>query len=304
MISSVLQRRLVFTDPHAPTGYRCLTLISQIAKKLVNSDFKNNRVEDPTHISSRQEKQVKKYVKDFFDKAVAKRCEHERKKAERKAKEGGLAKSPVAATPDRDVKKEEESDGDEMMEMSDDEAGKEEQKSSPPVTPASAVINGDNLKRKRQDEDESNGLKVEDLDATPSKVVKAETPPPPPPPPPPPAEDMPVEEMSIVNTSAEVVAMDDGSLALVGEVLQTPTATEDIMDDAAFITPPSPSAVDREPGPLKGKLGQTNGRHSPMDIESPPTPGPPTDYMTNGTTHKLEGMDPERLRRLGIHSGI
>lgn len=44
----------------------------QVSKKLVNSDFKNNRVTDPNTISSKQEKAVKKYVKEFFDKAVLK----------------------------------------------------------------------------------------------------------------------------------------------------------------------------------------------------------------------------------------
>ena len=43
----------------------------EIGKKLVASDFKHNRVEDPTKITDKQEKKVKKYVKEFFDKAVA-----------------------------------------------------------------------------------------------------------------------------------------------------------------------------------------------------------------------------------------
>ena len=82
----------------------------KISKKLVSSDFKNNRVEDPTKISSRQEKQVKKHVKEYFDKAVAKKREHEKKKAERVSKEGESAASPPPAMV-ADVKEEGESDG-------------------------------------------------------------------------------------------------------------------------------------------------------------------------------------------------
>ncbi|KAI4126217.1 MAG: hypothetical protein LQ347_005063, partial [Umbilicaria vellea] len=138
-------------------------LFLQISKKLVNSDFKNHRVEDPTRISSRQEKQVKKYVKEFFDKAVAKRREHDKKKAERQVKEGGLAESPTAV-PDSVVK--EESDDDQGMDLSDDE-GKEKQASTTPVTPMDQIANGDGLKRKREYEEGHNGVKPEDADATP-----------------------------------------------------------------------------------------------------------------------------------------
>src|SRR5271154_5142266 len=60
----------------------------EIGKKLVASDFKNNRVEDPTKISTKQEKKVKKYVKDFFDKAVAKKAAHDKMKAAKKPHSG------------------------------------------------------------------------------------------------------------------------------------------------------------------------------------------------------------------------
>ncbi|KAF2454529.1 hypothetical protein BDY21DRAFT_291302, partial [Lineolata rhizophorae] len=58
----------------------------EVSKKLVNSDFKNGRVEDPTKISTKQEKQVKKFVKEYFEKAVAKKREHDRLRAEKEAK--------------------------------------------------------------------------------------------------------------------------------------------------------------------------------------------------------------------------
>ncbi|TPX23641.1 histone methyltransferase set2 [Coccidioides immitis] len=71
----------------------------EVAKKLVNSDFKNNRVEDPTKISEKQVKQVKKYCKEYFDKAVAKHRAYEEKKAERKSK--GSVKATTSATIDK-----------------------------------------------------------------------------------------------------------------------------------------------------------------------------------------------------------
>ncbi|KAH8752563.1 hypothetical protein F5883DRAFT_203437 [Diaporthe sp. PMI_573] len=54
-----------------------------VSKKLVSSDYKNNRVADPTTISEKQEKKIRKYVKDFLDRAVEKYQDHEKRKAER-----------------------------------------------------------------------------------------------------------------------------------------------------------------------------------------------------------------------------
>ena len=139
-------------------------------------------MEDPTKISSRQEKQVKKYVHDYFDKAVVKKKEHDRKKSERKAKEleaGG----PLTLTTATRVKKEEEemSDGEHDVAMSDDEDAKLKRESATPITPLDPQSNAEGLKRKRE-EDEAGDMKRDD--ATPSKRLRSETPPPPPPPPP------------------------------------------------------------------------------------------------------------------------
>ncbi|KAI3400956.1 hypothetical protein diail_1164 [Diaporthe ilicicola] len=56
-----------------------------VSKKLVSSDYKNNRVADPTTISEKQEKKIRKYVRDFFERAVQKYQEHEKRRAERAA---------------------------------------------------------------------------------------------------------------------------------------------------------------------------------------------------------------------------
>ncbi|KAF4977355.1 hypothetical protein FZEAL_6127 [Fusarium zealandicum] len=52
-----------------------------IAKKLVASDYKNSRVADPSApLSDKQAKKMKKYVKDFLDRAVQKYGEHQKRK--------------------------------------------------------------------------------------------------------------------------------------------------------------------------------------------------------------------------------
>ena len=169
----------------------------KISKKLVSSDYKNHRVEDPTKISSRQEKQVKKYVKEYFDKAVAKKREHENKKAMRRSKEGESAASPTPAL-GAEVKKEEESDGDQDMAMSDDdESEKPKLESTTPATPSDLLSQVEGLKRKRLNDEDPEGIKSGDNEATPSKRLKSESPPPPPPPPP--------DSMSFFNDE-----MDDG----------------------------------------------------------------------------------------------
>lgn len=150
----------------------------------MNSDYKNHRVEDPTKISSRQEKQVKKYVHDYFEKAVSKKKDYDKKRAERRAKEGGSHASTAIASGE-DVKKEDEdSDGGQDMAMSDDEDEKPKQELVTPVTPLDQLLIAEGLKRKRKTEDDPDAVKKADDEATPSKRLKSESPPPPPPPPP------------------------------------------------------------------------------------------------------------------------
>lgn len=57
----------------------------EVGKKLVASDFKNNRVEDPTKISEHQEKKVKKFVREYFEKVVQKKKAADKRKREKLA---------------------------------------------------------------------------------------------------------------------------------------------------------------------------------------------------------------------------
>ncbi|OAX79536.1 histone-lysine N-methyltransferase, H3 lysine-36 specific [Emergomyces africanus] len=157
----------------------------EVGKKLVNSDFKNNRVDDPTKVSDKQIKQIKKYCKEYFDKAVVKHRAYEKKKAEKKARDasnstgGGKEddeKTVLLQSPQtQDVKGEAEIDVNEDIKMSDDEMDKMEQKTSSPMN-----VEENNLKRKRN----TNGNLDVEVDTTgfsPSKRTKSASPPPPPP---------------------------------------------------------------------------------------------------------------------------
>jgi hypothetical protein len=145
-----------------------------VAKKLVASDYKNNRVDDPTIISDKQQSKVRRYVKEYFYKAVAKKAEHDKRaKAKERAAKGsnGNSKGEDSKAPEEDLKAEE---SDEDIHMSDDEAEEAD-------TSLGDAASNEDLKRKR----------VEDLEDTEgegsSKRLKdSATPEPPPPPPPPP----------------------------------------------------------------------------------------------------------------------
>lgn len=136
----------------------------EINKKLVSSDYKNRRVENPSQISKKQEQKVKKYVKDFFDKAVTKYNALEKKKAE-KLRNGTGSFSGTPTTADKivvDLKIEDD------FVMSDDE--------EIDLTPPS------DHKRKRPDD-----LDMTSSEPSPKRVKDEDAPTPPPPPPPPPA---------------------------------------------------------------------------------------------------------------------
>lgn len=153
----------------------------------MNSDFKNNRVEDPRQISSRQEKQVKKYVKEYFEKAVVKKRAYDQKKAGRhdKTADPSALHQPTGLD---EVTKGNDSDEELDIGLSDNEGGRPKPNSETPTTPLDQPFNGDRLKRKRGTPDVPGSDNTEDEPATPSKRLRSETPPPPPPPPPPPAD--------------------------------------------------------------------------------------------------------------------
>ncbi|USP80453.1 uncharacterized protein yc1106_07727 [Curvularia clavata] len=141
-------------------------LSKEVAKKLVRGDYKSGRVKDPTaKISSNHEKTVRKYVKEFMDKAVRKRDERQKMKASQSGTASDT-KNGTPATPQDAVKEEgSESTSDIVATMADD-----------PALSDSAS----ELKRKREEEGRFGSPK---RTRTGSEVLQP-TPPPPPPPPP------------------------------------------------------------------------------------------------------------------------
>ncbi|QSZ30627.1 hypothetical protein DSL72_000185 [Monilinia vaccinii-corymbosi] len=157
----------------------------EVGKKLVASDFKNNRVEDPTKISGKQEKKVKKYVRDYFDKAVEKKKAMDKKRAERRKREG-------QTKPDENETngKESREDNTTTLNSSPDAVDDEDVEvdvPSPTASP-SGQLELEFLKRKRDnDEDKespSENKRVKEDSAEGESLVDSSTPPPPPPPPP------------------------------------------------------------------------------------------------------------------------
>jgi hypothetical protein len=167
----------------------------EVGKKLVASDFKNGRVEDPTKISDKQEKKVKKYVREYFEKAVEKKKAIDRKKREKaKAQGANGARENKDSKENGHVEPEsieaEETKEDVDIEMSDNEDDKaliaSFAQNSPSASPTPTHPSQD-LKRKREEE----LLDTSSEDVESNKRLKEEdngeagaSPPPPPPPPP------------------------------------------------------------------------------------------------------------------------
>lgn len=149
-------------------------LAKEISKKLVASDYKNKRVNDPTTISSERAKGVKRHVKEFLDKAVVKFKEHEKRKAE--TKQGSADSKAVDAISKAEPATPQVDEVDEEVVLTDNEDT---------ATPTSS---SSDRKRKRPDEE------ADSAEQTPSETpsvkrikdddVDIPSPPPPPPPPP------------------------------------------------------------------------------------------------------------------------
>lgn len=142
------------------------------------SDYKNKRVEDPTFISPKQAKKVKKYAHDFFDRAVAKYTDYEKKKAQ---SAGTAASGPSqprrvtspVASPAKDDANMSDAGGDISPGSSTDRKRKrddEDQVESPEAPPSETP----SVKRVKED-----GAEAE-VEGEPSTIPSPPTPPPPP----------------------------------------------------------------------------------------------------------------------------
>ncbi|KAL4805981.1 hypothetical protein BDV18DRAFT_140258 [Aspergillus unguis] len=177
-----------------------------VAKKLVNSDFKNNRVTDPTKIDDKQQKKVKKFCKEFFDKAVAKHQAHQQRKTE-KLKEADKSATPAGGQTDED--------GTPDVKMSDDEGSTE-------------LGGTGGLKRKRDELDVGNGNTPDDTPTSSTKQQRSSTPPPPPPP------AMDDDDMSVKSDEPDA---DVDEVVLVGNPTPPPPPPPPPQDDSATPDP-------------------------------------------------------------------
>lgn len=148
-------------------------LSKEVAKKLVRGDYKHGKVKDPTaKLDSKHSKTVKKFVKEFLDKAVQKKEAKEKEKAakqERREQSKLLGKGRAESTiPKPSPKSQHAESDDEMFAFSDNEGTESNQIS--PTDSSNAE-----LKRKREEEGELGSPKKSRMDVVP--------PPPPPPPP-------------------------------------------------------------------------------------------------------------------------
>jgi hypothetical protein len=145
-------------------------LSKEVAKKLVRGDYKSGRVKDPTaKLSSKHEKTVKNYVKEFMDKAVKKKEERDKQKAARNAAEGKAGSPPIDQ--DKSGYVEEVEWDDDMMDIQKDIAASHD------ASPADSSFE---LKRKREGDEEPSSPKKS---RTGTDELAAAPPPPPPPPP-------------------------------------------------------------------------------------------------------------------------
>lgn len=246
----------------------------------MNSDYKNQRVQDPTKISDKQAKQVKKYVKEFFDRAVEKDKERQKRKAERKAHDTGSSRSNDPAVDSVAKSEEDPSDEEKDVDMSDNEEDKVKLESTTPITPLDPTSTSEGLKRKRDGTDDIRHMNHDRTESTPSKRLKSETPPPVPPPPPPAPENGDYPADGRLNEDEELEEMDMDSLPFESAIeaisrppppppdADYPSHEEEFVDDVAGQAHDPHLEARQENGGGVGKepelQGVTHGRSRPV----------------------------------------
>jgi len=248
----------------------------EFAKTMVESDFRKGRVDNPTKISDKQAKNVKKHAQQFFEKAVKKRDNAEKRRAEKEAARTEESHTPTGSPPAAallDSGKKENSG----IDLTEDEADDLE------ATPAESTNSPSALKRRRgsitngqEDDSALKRIRTDDVDQAP-----------PPPPPPPPA-DMIMDADSSLSPNEEV---SDSLTPEVGAALDdmTMTGMQDNGDGYIF------RSVMSRPGSAQ------QHRDMLLQTATPPTTGSPeNDAEKASQQEKFAGMNPDRMRKLGL----
>ena len=248
---------------------------------------------------------MKKYVTGYFDKAVTKKQEHDKKKIEQKAKGEGPKESPTLIV-EAAIKKEEESEGDEIVDVSDVDDVREEQKSITPITPLDQIVNGDGLKRKREPDECPNGVQLEELESTPSKKARSVTPPMPPSPPPLSAASLEYNAfMEGLNTSERGGEVAHGTLNSAS--FDDPNVVNGEQMDITEQPPPPPPP----PPPIDISAKMSSNGYSPptKDLKlrvynGPTIAGDFEDSLSDERDESLHVQDQSQGRILEVHHGI
>ena len=259
---------------------------------------------------------MKKFVKEYFEKAVAKKIAHDKKKTEQKGRGEATVLSPTPPNETTINQGVGESDGDDGMEMSDDDPEKEKEDDLTPATPTEQIINGEGLKRKRGEEDEFNRVNAEDDDATPSKRPRSATPPSPPPPPPPPPADSNLSPGIIpakLATPAEDIIMyraEDGEYDNLGQasISVSPedhhTANKEFnMDDTNRRKPPETFHVPQSRDSILTDL--SDSAPSPSLVNASDVTPMESDSERDGERGcPFPGVNLDRVQQLQVHDGV
>lgn len=271
-------------------------LTKDLVKSVASSDYRKGRVENPTKLSDKQTKALKKHTYEYFDKFVKK---IEAKKAERKAKSKSQpaeshtpeGSPPPAVEEEMDV---EMSDGEGDVDVAD-------------MTPAESSKSPTALKRRRE-EDTVNGMDDEqslkkmraDLDEE-DTVAGAQAPPPPPPPPPPPATGEPIYGTEFDMEDSTLSPNEDVSGSFTHEAIAA--VHEAAMEEHAQANGDSSAkslTINGRPG-----SAQAFDKSDVTQTATPPTTGSPDieDAEKVAKRQTFAGMNPDRMRQLGLYDG-
>ena len=267
----------------------------EFAKKMVDSDFKKGRVEDPSKISEKQAKAVKKHAQDFFEKAVKKKEESDERRAEKKSKlEDDGSHTPAGSPPPAAGSPMDKDDVD--VTLSDDEAV------DPDATPAESSSSASALKRRMEDmvngEEDDSVLKKPRTDTDDTETDDA---PPPPPPPPPPAEAVNGDPMDIEDST--LTPNEDVSGSFTHEAIAS-VHEASTMDEQAEAGADSGFSFKGAASRPSSALG--NRRLSEVtQTATPPTTGSPDvdEAEKEARRQNFAGMNPDRMRQLGLFDG-
>ncbi|KAB2573008.1 WW/Rsp5/WWP [Lasiodiplodia theobromae] len=247
----------------------------EISKKIVASDYKRGRVEDPTKLSEKHVKDIKKHVHETLEKA----CEKKKKLDKQKVDGSGSTTPPgdpgVAGSQDND--------------MPDASAGARAKGETSEDSP------GNSSKRKRHDET-SVSTPMDGEDESPFKRLKStdvDTPPPPPPPPPPADSTTFDEQGDAIDDADTPDAFQQAALdSFENESFEPPIRYATVRGAQAKneIGVQVNRAVKAELGDVSG----ANGHPSPMQLATP---------STNDSYDNFDGMHSDRLRHLGVANG-